>query len=243
MQNVFISDVFRIEPAICAGATRGADFTSNDDRIIIDEAAGLIGVGRAKGSGYGGYHKPRNIDAGIGRIIETCRSDMANINLRSVVEHVDQTLPVKQVDIMDSSEHATWTLTAGLLKGMSFHIAHIGVCRLLRFRNSKYTQITRDHSCAHADPEPSLFAATESQYLGYSRDPVHIDELAIEMTSGDSFIFCSPGVWANVSVAQMEACVKQHSNDPRRICEHLVHRDTSNDSFNFDSTAVCLIVG
>jgi serine/threonine protein phosphatase PrpC len=90
--------------------------------------------------------------------------------------------------------------------------AHVGDSRLYHFRNGKLLTRTRDDSLAERlvqsgelTKEEAAFHPSQSHLLaslgGLNQPDVHVDEA--ELKSGDGFVLCSDGVWANIRAREM----------------------------------------
>ncbi len=97
------------------------------------------------------------------------------------------------------------TLTAGLLKGNKFHIAHVGDSRAYLIRGKISTCLTKDHTRVGELVRMKVLAPdkvrTHSQRSVLSKCIgldlfVQPDVFDVQVQDGDIIIFCSDGVWS-----------------------------------------------
>ena len=80
------------------------------------------------------------------------------------------------------------TLTALVLRGQSYSIAHVGDTRAYLLRGGKVTQLTQDHAVDHPDMKHQLLRAVGAEdrlVVDYSQGDLHV---------GDVFVLLSDGV-------------------------------------------------
>ncbi|MDP3821756.1 MAG: bifunctional protein-serine/threonine kinase/phosphatase [Burkholderiales bacterium] len=80
------------------------------------------------------------------------------------------------------------TLTALVMRGQSYALAHVGDTRAYLLRGGELTQLTQDHAMAHADFSHQLLRAVgaeERLVVDYSQGDLHV---------GDVFVLLSDGV-------------------------------------------------
>ncbi len=106
------------------------------------------------------------------------------------------------------------TLSALVLKGQRFVIAHVGDTRIYRLRNKKLEQLTSDHVWDRPDMRHVLKRAVGlDQHL-----PVDYVDGLIEV--GDIFAIVSDGVWEPLNKQAICTALMQDST-PQIISEHL----------------------
>lgn len=84
------------------------------------------------------------------------------------------------------------TLTALVLRGRRFTLAHIGDCRAYRWQGGQLQRLTEDHVWEQAGMQHVLKRA-----LGLDQH-LRMDYLDGELQVGDCFMLLSDGVWASV---------------------------------------------
>ncbi len=85
------------------------------------------------------------------------------------------------------------TLTALVLRGQSYTLAHIGDTRCYLVRDGKATQLTQDHVVNHPDFKHQLLRSVGAE------DHLVVDYLQGDLQVGDVFILLSDGVHGEVS--------------------------------------------
>jgi serine/threonine protein phosphatase PrpC len=102
----------------------------------------------------------------------------------------------------DASKGMT-TLTALVLEGHGWTLAHVGDTRAWLLRDGELTQLTVDHALEHLDLGSQLTRA-----IGLD-DRVHIDYQQGELHAGDSFVLTSDGVHGALKRGQLAALAGQ----------------------------------
>lgn len=96
------------------------------------------------------------------------------------------------------------TLTALVLRGSRYHVAHVGDSRAYLWRDKKLTQLTEDHTWPHPELDNVLRRALGlDQYLAVD----HADgELAVD----DRFLLVTDGVWGTLGDEGMNKLLARH---------------------------------
>jgi serine/threonine protein phosphatase PrpC len=94
---------------------------------------------------------------------------------------------------------AMTTLTALVLRGHSYTLAHVGDSRAWLYRDGQCTQLTQDHVFDHPDQRSRLTRA-----LGLD-DAVRLDYEQGEVRRGDVFVLTSDGVHGSLNRVQIAA--------------------------------------
>lgn len=81
------------------------------------------------------------------------------------------------------------TLSALVLRGTRWHLAHVGDSRIYLYRDGCLTQLTEDHTWAHPELSNVLHRA-----VGLD-DRLAVDHADGELEIGDTFVLMSDGVW------------------------------------------------
>ncbi|MES1978871.1 MAG: bifunctional protein-serine/threonine kinase/phosphatase [Pseudomonadota bacterium] len=93
------------------------------------------------------------------------------------------------------------TLTALVLRGQSYTLAHVGDCRAYLIREGKTTQLTHDHAVMHPDFRHQLLRSIGAE------DHVVVDYMQGELHVGDVFVLVSDGVHGSVRDTRLESFV------------------------------------
>jgi len=95
------------------------------------------------------------------------------------------------------------TLTALVLRGQSYSLAHVGDTRAYLMRGGELTQLTHDHAMDHPDFSHKLLRAVgaeERLVVDYSQGDLHV---------GDVFVLLSDGVHNVISGKRLKALVTE----------------------------------
>ena len=107
------------------------------------------------------------------------------------------------------------TLSALVLRGTRFHLAHVGDTRVYRMRQGHCAQLTHDHVWDRPDMQHVLKRAVGlDQHLA-------LDYADGELEAGDVFLICSDGVWEPVEQARLHQIMDLY-HDPKLAAEALV---------------------
>jgi serine/threonine protein phosphatase PrpC len=112
---------------------------------------------------------------------------------------------------------ALTTLTALVLQGHTYTVAHVGDSRAWLVRDGDCLQLTQDHAFDHPDLRSQLTRA-----VGLD-DSVHVDYQQGELQAGDCFVLTSDGVHGALSRLRLQALVGKLATQPAQaISEALV---------------------
>ncbi len=95
------------------------------------------------------------------------------------------------------------TLTALVLRGQSYTLAHVGDSRCYLLRGGLLTQLSHDHSVNHPDFKHQLLRSVGAE------DHLVVDYSQGEVMVGDLFILVTDGVHGVLSDARMQALIEQ----------------------------------
>jgi serine/threonine protein phosphatase PrpC len=109
---------------------------------------------------------------------------------------------------------ALTTMTALVLRGHGFTLAHVGDTRAYLLRDGDCAQITEDHRFDHPDMASRLTRA-----IGLD-DQVRVDYLQAEVHVGDAFLLVSDGVHGYLKHARLAALAAQGT--AQEACQALV---------------------
>jgi len=110
------------------------------------------------------------------------------------------------------------TLTAMVLRGHSYALAHVGDTRAYLLRAGKLIQLTQDHVNLHPDFSHQLLRC-----IGVD-DRVVMDYIQGDLLQGDLFLLLTDGVHNLLSSSQLLELVQQHPPEAgtQALCETLV---------------------
>lgn len=106
------------------------------------------------------------------------------------------------------------TLTAVVLRGRRYHVAHVGDSRAYRWRDGQLLRLTEDHTWEHPEFDNVLRRAIglEARLL--------VDHDDGELAAGDRFVLLTDGVWNTLGDAAVAAVLQSHA-DPQAAAEAL----------------------
>jgi protein phosphatase len=107
------------------------------------------------------------------------------------------------------------TLSALVLRGTRWYIAHVGDTRIYRARGTECDQLTHDHVWDRPDLRHVLKRA-----IGLDHHLV-VDYVDDELKAGDVFLLCSDGLWEPLGNGRI-AQVLQTCDNPQRTASDLV---------------------
>ncbi|MCF5705903.1 protein kinase [Pseudomonas syringae] len=98
------------------------------------------------------------------------------------------------------------TLSALVLRGRRFTLAHVGDCRAYRWQSGKLSRISEDHVWEQADMQHVLKRA-----LGLDQYVV-MDYLEGELSEGERLLLVSDGVWATLGDASIRSILTEQDD-------------------------------
>ncbi len=93
------------------------------------------------------------------------------------------------------------TLTAVVLRGQSYALAHVGDTRAYLLRDGRFDQLTTDHVVDHPDLKHQLLRCVGAE------DTLVVDYLQGDLMVGDTFVLLSDGVHGSLSARRLKALV------------------------------------
>ena len=122
------------------------------------------------------------------------------------------------------------TVTLMLAHGKRAYVAHVGDSRLYRLRNSKFEQLTEDHSLVNEQVKAGFITSEEAQHsrfrniitrsVGFESE-VTADTLSLVMKPADVFLICSDGLTGMVEDDEIQETIKKArlSQAPARLVD------------------------
>lgn len=107
------------------------------------------------------------------------------------------------------------TLSALVLRGARYHLAHVGDTRIYRLRSKALQQLTRDHVWDRPDMQHVLKRA-----VGLDRH-LTVDYSEGEVLANDVFLICSDGVWEPLGQARIQELLQLYA-DPQIAAQAFV---------------------
>ena len=107
------------------------------------------------------------------------------------------------------------TLSALVLRGRRFTLAHVGDCRVYRFHSGQLERLSEDHVWEQPGMQHVLKRA-----MGLDQHLV-VDYLEGELREGERYLLVSDGVWSTLGDAGIRSLLQDES-DPAAACQALV---------------------
>ena len=108
------------------------------------------------------------------------------------------------------------TLTAIVLRGQSYALAHVGDTRAYLLREGRMTQLTTDHAVDHPDLRHQLLRCVGAD------DTLVVDYLQGDLQVGDVFVLLSDGVHNALPVKRLNTMVMGGDIDAQTLSRQLV---------------------
>ena len=115
------------------------------------------------------------------------------------------------------------TLSALVLRGTRWHLAHVGDSRIYLYRDRDLTRLTEDHTWAHPELSNVLHRA-----VGLDAR-LAVDHADGELEAGDLFVLMSDGVWNTLGDGGIAGVLAQ-GGDPEALAAALVMRSEAQGS-------------
>ena len=106
------------------------------------------------------------------------------------------------------------TLTAVVLRGQSYALAHVGDSRAYLLRGGHMQQITHDHVVNHPDFKHQLVRAVGLE------ERVVVDYVQGDLQVGDVFVLLTDGVWGSLNDKRLQAMAQ--GDNAQAACEALL---------------------
>ncbi len=108
------------------------------------------------------------------------------------------------------------TLTAVVLRGQSYALAHVGDSRAYLLRAGVLTQLTSDHAVDHPDLRHQLLRCVGAE------DTLVVDYSQGELEVGDVFVLLTDGVYGSLPAKRLLALVKEANDGAQQLSRQLV---------------------
>lgn len=126
------------------------------------------------------------------------------------------------------------TLTALVLRGQGYSLAHVGDTRAYLLRGGEVTQLTHDHAVDHPDFSHKLLRAVGAD------DRLTVDYMQGELHVGDVFVLLSDGVHNVVPAARLRTLAR---DDAQALSETLVQTALQQGSADNATALVVRVLG
>ncbi len=237
-----------MEVYIGQGCDTGKVRKSNQDAIGVDAERGLFVVADGMG-GYTGGEVASNIV--VSSIREYVASSPPNFQQRinALIAGIKgANARIFQIAANDIQKKGMGTtVTALLIGGGKYFIAHIGDSRAYLIREGKITRITRDHSFVQGLVNSGILTPEEARTherrneitraVGVTPE-IEIDTYEGEFRESDAVLLCSDGLWGELSEEEILNIVTDSEN-PQVACNSLI--DSANNKGGNDNISVIIV--
>lgn len=206
----------------------------NEDRFVNDLDTLLFGVADGVGGLPGGAEAAQRtieqIVAGIGSVTAGIAPDLS-----AIVQHANFQVRAYGLTVSPSTGIGS-TLTFGLIRDKTLHIAHVGDSRCYGWRGDKLVQLTEDHSVENearlrrARGEVVYYQEANrnalTRCMGQPGMP-DVDVIDRPLRAGDRYLFCTDGVTRVVrhsELAELMALPKEPDEVLRLIVALAIRR-------------------
>lgn len=142
---------------------------------------------------------------------------------------------VSQAGAKAHAEGMACTLSALVLRGTRWYLAHAGDTRIYRLRDGMCEVLTEDHVWDRPELRHVLKRA-----VGLDRH-LALDHADGELRNGDVFLLCSDGVWEPLGRTRLQGLLAEHAGDPQRAAHALVEAALAHGG-NDNATAAVVTV-
>jgi protein phosphatase len=153
--------------------------------MLVVRTAALETVRRGRAHEWSQRRDAAAVEASLTHIVHACRDAIANCGAED-----------RQLTRMAT------TLTAGLLRGRTLHVAHVGDSRCYVSRRGTLTQVTRDHTMAHSLEESGVGPLPAASTLHHvlvnaiaaNHELIEVETHRVDLEPDDTVLFCTDGL-------------------------------------------------
>ena len=129
------------------------------------------------------------------------------------------------------------TLTAVVLRGQSYALAHVGDSRAYLLRAGVLTQLTSDHAVDHPDLRHQLLRCVGAE------DTLVVDYSQGELEVGDVFVLLTDGVYGSLPAKRLLALVKEANDGAQQLSRQLADAALAGGSQDNATALVVRVLG
>jgi len=225
----------------------GQQRRENQDRYLCDATLGLYGVADGVGGLPGGAEAAECATASIVRQVQAAaRTGVPD--LAQIVKNANAEVLALGRELSPHLGIGT-TLTFGLVRADTLHLAHVGDSRCYGWGDDRMTQLSHDHNVEcearrrRALGEEVFYHVANRQALTRcigQTEPPEVDLLSRPLAPGERYLFCSDGITRLVRDAELSEFLA-HATTPEETLRELI--DLANRRGGPDNvTAVLLLV-
>ena len=225
----------------------GQQRRENEDRYFCDATLGLYGVADGVGGLPGGAEAAECATASIVRQMQAA-SPSGVPDLAQIVKNTNAEVLALGRELSPHLGIGT-TLTFGLVRADTLHLAHVGDSRCYAWSDGQMTQLSHDHNVEceakrrRALGEAVFYHVANRQALTRcigQNEPPEVDLLSRPLVPGERYLFCSDGITRLVRDAELSEFLA-HATTPEETLRELI--DLANRRGGPDNvTGVLLLV-
>lgn len=179
---------------------RGLIRKNNEDSVGVLADEGLVVLADGMGGHRGGEVASTLAIESVVRLISIDNK----ISPAAAIDYANKAILKRSVDEPELKGMAT-TAVVGLFRDGLIDYAHVGDSRLYLWRDSRLTQLTRDHSMIQEMVDKGFYPSLEearkdgirnnllTRGVGLGRQ-LEVDSGTLQLSPGDLFLFCSDGL-------------------------------------------------
>ncbi len=228
--------ILRFDSATDVGRVRA----NNEDTVLVDPALGLVIVADGMGGHNGGEVASKMVtdivrDYLVAQGARDALACLDEASSRQTLLREAIALANNQIRALSQSQHQLLgmgtTIVLGLFRHDQLTIAHVGDSRAYRLRHHQLEPLTRDHSSAQRECDAGLLQpaqmAQASNRHWLTRAVGVMPEVIVDFSeqtvrAGDSFLFCSDGLYEHLSVTTMCALLGAPEGGLNTACLQLI---------------------
>lgn len=235
--------VVNIEIRADALTHEGRVRTQNEDAYLCDPRLGLFAVADGMGGHKGGEVASRMAIEGIQTALQTLPAPSSGAGddvaeRRAVLQWIRDTFEQIHLNIFMTAQQQKGlrgmgsTLDLALIRGNGIYLGHAGDSRSYLCRHGRLHRLTQDHSMgdmllAQGSLSKTMVAKHPQRNallkaLGLNSGHLDPDTSYFQLTSADTFLLCSDGLYGSVSEAFLLDTLT-HQRAVKAACQTLVH--------------------
>lgn len=201
---------------------------NNEDRFLCDEHAQIFGVADGVGGLPGGAEAAQFTVDQIAAAVSDAGPNQ-RIDLSNIVQRVSHRVHALGADMCPGVGIGS-TLTFGIVRGATIHVAHVGDSRCYLWRKGELIQVTDDHSVENearlrrARGEVVYYQEGNrnalTRCMGQPGAPA-VDVIERTLRAGDRYLFCTDGITRVVRDSELSDILGQ-PHDPEEILREIV---------------------
>jgi protein phosphatase len=206
----------------------GQQRPENEDRYLCDAVLGLYGVADGVGGLPGGAEAAECATTSIVRQLQAAAPSGVP-DLASIVKNANAEVLALGRELSPHLGIGT-TLTFGLVRAETLHLAHVGDSRCYGWSDGRMTQLSHDHNVEcearrrRALGEAVFYHVANRNALTRcigQNEPPEVDLLSRPLVPGERYLFCSDGITRLVSDAELSEFLA-HATTPEETLRELI---------------------